>query len=413
VAQKRLFSRIALLSFSALTFLACPRERPSVKSGTLSERETHGDTLIVRSGSRGLWGDSSELIEELRLGSTDGGDNYTFSDLVDMTVAPNGSLYVCDKRIQVCRMYDSAGKFIRQIGRKGKGPGEFEMELGLALLPDGRLVLRDGRNARLNIYSPGGDFLTSWPLPSGLYASKMLFADAAGITYALTLAVPMTALKPDEPWPMGYIRYDTAGRILDTIPVPNFFGTSASPPDFGVKQHVTLHPAGSFVSGLSSDYAISWRQPSGKVLRIERPNLPRIEVPAALRSAYDSMGRAVAAARRSNPYNRGSAPQPTPSHKPAFKNVLVGADGRIWVELHGVSYETIPMTRGEQALPAFARWRERTTFDVFESDGRYLGNVPLPQGGVFHVMRGDRVWGTVRDEIGALYVVRWRVAHRQ
>lgn len=62
--------------------------------------------------------------------------------------------------------------------------------------------------------------------------------------------------------------------------------------------------------------------------------------------------------------------------------------------------------------PLASRVREPIVFDVFERDGRYVGqgggpaafsNWPTP------VFRGDHVWATERDKLGVQYIVRYRV----
>ena len=57
------------------------------------------------------------------------------------------------------------------------------------------------------------------------------------------------------------------------------------------------------------------------------------------------------------------------------------------------------------------RWREPVAFDLFESDGTYLGRVRAPQGFSIWptpVSDRDQVWAVVRDELDVQYVVRFR-----
>ena len=63
---------------------------------------------------------------------------------------------------------------------------------------------------------------------------------------------------------------------------------------------------------------------------------------------------------------------------------------------------------GRPPLPP-RRWRDSLAFDVFASDGRYLGTVPKPRNAEFLTMRGDTIWGTLRDSLDVAYVARWRV----
>ena len=43
----------------------------------------------------------------------------------DTLSAPDGSIYVADSQAGVVRQYDANGRFVRDFGRQGTGPGEF------------------------------------------------------------------------------------------------------------------------------------------------------------------------------------------------------------------------------------------------------------------------------------------------
>jgi hypothetical protein len=51
-------------------------------------------------------------------------------------------------------------------------------------------------------------------------------------------------------------------------------------------------------------------------------------------------------------------------------------------------------------------------FDVFETDGTYVGRVPMPENmGRYPrpLIRGDQVWAVTRDEFDVQRVVRYRL----
>jgi hypothetical protein len=56
------------------------------------------------------------------------------------------------------------------------------------------------------------------------------------------------------------------------------------------------------------------------------------------------------------------------------------------------------------------RWKEPLAFDVFEPDGRFLGQVYGPMGLGLFVFDGDQVWAVSRDHLGVQRVVRFRIA---
>jgi DNA-binding beta-propeller fold protein YncE len=69
----------------------------------------------------------------------------------------------------------SEGKFIKEWGRAGTAPGEFNVPHGLAMDSLGRLFVADRSNNRIQVFDQNGKFLFEWKQfgrPSGLYIDK-------------------------------------------------------------------------------------------------------------------------------------------------------------------------------------------------------------------------------------------------
>jgi hypothetical protein len=132
------------------------------------ERTIVGDTTIVRTLAGSVRGDSVSVVEELRIGVLEGPEEYQFAGLLDLAVDATGGTYVFDSQIPALR-YDAQGTYVRTLGRGGRGPGEYgNTSLGLAVRrTDGRLVMRDPRNSRINVYEPDGTPSDSWRVLSG------------------------------------------------------------------------------------------------------------------------------------------------------------------------------------------------------------------------------------------------------
>lgn len=97
-----------------------------------------------------------------------------------------------------------------------------------------------------------------------------------------------------------------------------------------------------------------------------------------------------------------------PRVKPAYRGIDVGIDGRIWIRLHGIA-ERVP-GGDPTGPPGVSRaWREPTLYDVFESDGTYVGRVRLPDG-VRLVGHGNGVvWGVIGVGLDEQTLIRYRL----
>jgi DNA-binding beta-propeller fold protein YncE len=97
----------------------------------------------------------------------------TFNGPTDVAVAPNGEIFVSDghgnNRIV---KFAKDGKFIKAWGKKGSGPGEFDLPHTLFFDKRGRLLVGDRSNKRIQIFDQEGSFIAQWTQfgsPSGIY----------------------------------------------------------------------------------------------------------------------------------------------------------------------------------------------------------------------------------------------------
>ena len=61
---------------------------------------------------------------------------YAFNQLGGLTSDAGGRIYAADVGDRRISVFDSAGNYIRTIGRKGAGPGEFETLVTIGMLSD-------------------------------------------------------------------------------------------------------------------------------------------------------------------------------------------------------------------------------------------------------------------------------------
>ncbi|MFW6201099.1 MAG: hypothetical protein ACOC8B_00855 [Gemmatimonadota bacterium] len=413
----------ALLAAAVLAGCGAAGDASPLAGEWTAERDTVGDTVVVRTVSGSVWGREARLVPGLTIGVLEGEPEYMLGNVRSLAVAPDGSIYLFDGHVPALRKYSSEGEYVATFGREGGGPGEYESpDGGLAVLPDGRVLLRDPGNARINVYSPDGEPLDGWPIRGGFTTSRPLFVDTAGNAYTQALLDPEADIRD---WRMGLIRYGPDGTTGDTLPAPTWdyeeariiaqreTGTSMSSVPFSPTDTWTFSPFGYFVGGVSTRYAIDLFRSDSPVLRIERAAEP---VPVDPDEKADARRRRTASMRGTDPNWRWNGPS-IPDVKPPFRSVLAGRRGRIWVRVPqpGERIEDVDDPGADETQPGEVpepRWREPLAFDVFEADGRYLGRVHAPDDLAFSpmpVIDGDRVWAVVRDELDVQYVARFRI----
>lgn len=363
------------------------------------------------------------LVEEVRIGSLSGTAEYSFSDINSIAVAQSGAIYVDDAHPPSIRHFDPDGRFVRWIGKEGEGPGEFRSIAGISVLPDGRLAAWD-RRGRITVYGTDGEYdeivrvelENPWGYP---FVNRAFVTDAAGRYY-----LRIYASSPYGADPLGvagirygYARLSPEGSILDTVAAPRterretaesivIHTRAGDCSPFPQATFDAVSPFGYLVAGHNATYTFSILDPSGTI-ELEREGFQPVEVEAGERAEWRA--RVAFADRRS-----GASFRDVPARKPAYRDLRVDADGRIWVHRYAEAVkrsEPIPelwLDDPDGNVPRIT-WAEPTLYDVFGPDGQLLHCVRVPDDAEVVTSRGSLAWGILRGVLDEEYVVRWRI----
>lgn len=99
---------------------------------------------------------------------------------------------VFDTQAKHVRVFDATGTYLSTFGREGEGPGEFAGAETVAVLPDGRLRVRDPGNMRVQVFDPVSGGTEEWPYNSGNHyrPGAALPTDVRGRTFVLKGVIP-------------------------------------------------------------------------------------------------------------------------------------------------------------------------------------------------------------------------------
>ncbi len=135
--------------FLAVTFLCT--------TGETEPNDAYAQLIVRLPGtdhSLGVLEDGLEEIYRIGGASSTGWDAFGSVDATAFT--PDGDLVVLDRRVQRIVLVDTEGNHVRDIGRRGDGPGEFAYAGGMVVGIDGDIVVHDYAKQAFIVYSHRG-----------------------------------------------------------------------------------------------------------------------------------------------------------------------------------------------------------------------------------------------------------------
>ncbi|WP_423928965.1 6-bladed beta-propeller [Candidatus Palauibacter sp.] len=341
-----------------------------------------------------------EFEEVYRVGVLDGESWEMFAQVAEVAFDAEGNLYVFDGTaglmnsggVRLMRsgelrvlVFDAAGRFVREFGSSGGGPGEFNQPMGFAVLRDGTVVVSDVGHRAYQLFNASGDFQRMVRADEGPDAVA-ISADAiqpdprggavfAGGSVGLTVRSGGggSAASPTSR-PVLRVGLDGEAVHADTVvkgwlpprgnlddlvsndapaQVRDMLGSMAMPTVLEPRLLVGILPDGGIVHSDSSAYALKITPPDGRQVAriIQRPLLPEPVTPEIERE-YEEAGMPGGGPRRMM-FVRGTTEGNRPPVEAAFdierkyyheipvlRGLATTWDGRIWVQRRGEEPES-------------------------------------------------------------------------
>lgn len=100
----------------------------------------------------------AEFEEVYRIGSPRGEEWEQFGGIHRVAFDGTGRLFVFDPQVARIFVVGSDGVLVREIGRRGEGPGEFRSAEEMVVMDDGRVAVLDVRHRAYHVFNADGGF---------------------------------------------------------------------------------------------------------------------------------------------------------------------------------------------------------------------------------------------------------------
>lgn len=405
LADSRSRVSLGLSAAILLPLLGCGTDPGAGPRSTLLD--SAGVTIVENSGDvgedRGGWGvDSTPLLS---IGSFQGDSLSQLFRIQGALRLADGSIALANGGSGEIRVYGPDGRFVAAHGRKGEGPGEYQMPTLAGKLGGDTLVVVDVQLRRISLVDAREGFLRSAAIseelgggifPQGMFQDRSIVV-GGGFYWSSGHGGQLTE---------GYTRRETSylsssldGRLVTDFGVfrgSEFFmqilrsgdhmGMSARLIPFGKYAMQAVGPRHLFVASgdrwevraFAADGALE------RIIRLDRAPTPITQADLA---AYIEEQVAVASdPTRAQEIRQGLAEMPILEVMPAFAGLKADALGYLWVERYRRPGDSIPV------------------FDVLDPEGRVTSRVALPEPMEVLEIGADYILGLHRDELEVEYV---------
>ena len=327
------------------------------------------------------------IQEVFRIGAMEGESWETLATIFKVEFDARGRLYIFDGVVRMVApeslrvlVFDAAGDFVREFGRSGEGPGEFDMPNGFTVMRDGTTVVNDAGHDAYQLFDSSGVFLRMVHQPDDLGMTSEIQRDPRGGAVVTSSSRLNMGGAGDPNTTRPVLRLSLAGELVQADTVADGWLPPRSTPDemgdlaraFGLGSITmpalfepellfSVLPDGTVVHTDSSAYNLKITPPDqsevGRI--ILRPFRPR-PVTRAVEESYRKQVEAESEARLQRSGFRTLArfePNFYPE-LPVIRALSATWEGRIWVQ-----------RRGEEPDSGGA-------IDVLTAEGGYVGTIP-------------------------------------
>ncbi len=335
-----------------------------------------------------------ELVEAFRIGDETRADTVVFGYVVGLAVDARGHLFVGDAQVQRVRVFSDDGMFLRALGKKGQGPGEFSRVM--SLYAGDSLFVYDLDLRRISVFAPESfEPAYSFTVMEGARETPVGLLGATDEGVLMVYTTPFSAATAEEERfrvvklldRQGYVRQDPVLKVPEheyLVDVVGSSGISVMPLPFGRESILRFGPDNRIYAGWSDAIDVRVHPLDGSA-------------PTAFSHAHEPVPvtgddvEALLAAIPSERRRERVRNADLPARKPAYETFVVDDRGRFWVKLSAAA-----------GAPT-ARWL------VLQAGGAVVGEAALPAGVRLEVVHAGRAYGIETTEAEAQHVVGYTV----
>jgi hypothetical protein len=396
---------LAAAAILALSTVAC-NEAGGARSGT-TVRDSAGVAIVENDLAQQTAICSISPEPVVSIGQVDGPPEYELYRVFGATKLSDGRIALVNQGTQQLRYFDAQGRFLSASGREGQGPGEFSDAFYLWPMPGDTIWVGDYRPWQFLVFDPQGNWVRTvrpTPLYGNSPAVMSVLADGRSVLATQNAYARSTIFQPRE---LTVVVHRPDGTLQDTVgtfPHGRWGVMSDEPGSLGLyplfESFLRLEGSGSrAVLGHSSKAEIQVLE-VGDDVRLDRlvrwtagdRSITQEEIDAERRRLAEGSEDMEPDMRRRLIEPLVSPERPIADELPTFAAIMIGRDGRIWLQ--------------EFARPTAPEPLDWLSFDA---EGKFVCRAEIPAFSEILEFGADYLLVEHRDELGIEKVQEYRL----
>jgi len=362
--------KVGLALFLIFTFFSCSQEKTEWEGTT---EEVDGVT-VVKNPIQPMYGENVfSLEEESTIGDVEGKEEQMFTNIFDIAVDDDENIYILDVNQRRISVFNKIGMYIRNISKRGQGPGEFRAPTQIIISPNREFVICDPMVRRLFFFSLEGVYKRDIPTWEHGRLLKVMLDSKDEIIGEVPLRGEKQGLALKKFSSDFSELFDIAKKEREKIPILEVLSSRIV---------WCVSETDEIIWGDSEKYEVNIQDRDGK---LAKKILKEYEPVRIIPEEHSERIERKFGGRPIPP----EFEQELPKFYPAYKAFTMDKDGRLFIS----TFEKAKRGEGYYC-------------DVFDSEGRYITKIPLKTNP--RVWKNNKLYTIEEDEEGYQYVKRYK-----